>query len=203
MNQSIILTIASFMIAYMCFSSDLQAVDNESRIVGEWVPASISKTGMGVIKEFKKNGQFVLHTGVIMSMKYKENADKLTYITAGKEVTQNLKITKNKLIMTESSSGVEQILERVKDSKGKGLVGKWTGKHKSGGQQQIEFTKSGNMYFEILFKSYKGTYEVKGNIVIEKLVGLPEKSWSCSYEKEVLNMKVLEGKKVYKLQKKK
>jgi hypothetical protein len=200
MYQSIILSVASFLIVNMCFTSDLQAAGNRSKIVGDWVPASVSKSGFGVIKEFKENGQFVLHTGIIMSMTYKTDNNKLVSTIQGEKVTQTFKVSKDKLVITEKS-GKEKVLERVKGSKGKGLVGKWTGKHNSGRQQQIEFTDTNNMYFEIILKSHKGTYKVNGNTIVEKLEGQPEKTWNWNLENGFLNMNESKGEKVYKFKK--
>ena len=188
MNTKLSVILAAIIAAITSTSSRVLAEDN--LVIGEWVVATTSKLGLGPTRTFEKNGTVAVSFGAAVHMKYKLEANTIV-LTApdGNIQRMDFTITNDTLTLTAKDDEGAQTLTRVKGTEGKGLVGKWTGKHSTGGQQVMDFTTKMNCYLSVPFQSETGTFAIEGNTLTEKFQNKDkDKTWNWKIADGVLTL---------------
>jgi len=177
-------------------SSPVLAGDNP--VVGEWVAATTTKGGLGGTRTFDTNGSVVIAFGAAVHFKYKLETNSI--VMTGPEGTSQrvaFVITNDTLRLGEA----KEQLTRARGTEGQGLVGKWAGKHYTGGQQVMDFTTNMNCYLSVPFESVTGSFAIKGNTVTEKFKD-QENTWNWKIANGILTLTEISGGKTEKYQRK-
>jgi hypothetical protein len=187
MNTKLTVILAAIIAVVTSTSSRLLAEDNS--VVGEWVPATTSKGGLGATRTFDKNGTAVVSFGAAVHVTYKLEANTVVLTSPdGTSQRMDFAITNDTLTLTVKDEP-SQTLTRVKGTEGKGIVGKWTGKHSTGKQQVMDFTTKMNCYLSVPFQSETGTFAIVGNTLTEKFQNKDkDKTWNWKIADGVLTL---------------
>jgi hypothetical protein len=140
-------------------------------ILGEWISVERTKGGLGEAKTYEKDGTVHATFGALVDFKYKRTGDKLRLSFPGADdIVQKMEIRGSKMILTDKA-GNKQELTHIDGHAKAGIIGKWTGDHYTGQKQILHFTASKNCYLAVPMLSAKGTYQIKGDMLIESFDG--------------------------------
>ena len=176
------------------------ALAGDNPVVGEWVAATTTKGGLGGTRTFDTNGTVVIAFRATVHFKYKLETNTIVMTDPdGTSQRMAFTITNDTLKLSES----EEQLTRTKGTEGQGLVGKWAGKHYTGGQQVMDFTTNMNCYLSVPFLSVTGSFAIKGDTLTEKFKNDEKASnWKWKLANGVLTLTELPGSKSEKYKRK-
>jgi len=147
-------------------------------LIGEWFSAEPSEGGLGGTRHYETNGTLVVTFGAAIVGKYQleTNGETKTVVMPGpdaseKFVRMDFTITNDSLRLNERQGRQRLRLTRVRGTGGEGLIGQWTGRHYTGGQQIMDFTTNMNLYLSVPFQSATGSFTFKGNTLMEEIKG--------------------------------
>jgi hypothetical protein len=177
----------------------------ENPVLGEWVPVSTTKGGLGGTRTFETNGTVVVAFGAALNLKYKVENSELVLSDETSTPVQSLDftITGTTLTLTNSKTGKKEELTRVKGSEGKGLVGKWIGDHYTGQKQIMHFTTNMNCYLSVPFQSVSGSFSVVGDTLTEEFPNEGKTEWKWEIAEDVFTLTKKSGNKTEKYKRKK
>lgn len=185
MNTKLAVTLTAIIAIITSISSPVLAEDNS--VVGEWVVATVTKGGLGATRTFDNNGTVVVSFGAALDMKYNLEANTIVMTEPDGALQRiDFAITKDTLTLTATNQP-SQTLTRVKGTKGTGLIGKWAGKHYTGGQMFMEFTTKKNYYLSVPFRSETGSFVIEGDTLIEQFQN-KERVWKWKIADGVLKL---------------
>ena len=140
-----------------------------SPLVGEWVPRTTSKGGMGGTLSLSSDFTAVRTFGAILSYRYRLEGDILsTFDEKGSLVKKEQVVSAGStLTLKNMTSGEEETYKRTDPTGGSGIVGKWQGKYSSHSEKILHFTENNNFYFSVPAFSMTGTYSVDGDVLKE------------------------------------
>lgn len=172
-----------------CFgllSSRVFAADHP--LVGEWFPLA-TQGGLGWIKTYRTNGTMVVTFGAAVHFKYRVETNTIVLEDPqGASERMGFTITGNTLTFTDRKMREGQKLDRVDGVGGRGLVGRWAGKHYTGGKQVMHFTANMNCYLSVPQQEMTGTFTVTGNSLTEELPQEGTRSWKWGMADGVLTL---------------
>jgi len=171
--------------------------------IGEWVPVSTSRGGLGGTRAFDTNGVASVGFGAVLNLKYKVDNGKL--ILTGENCPlppQTFTIAGDTLTLIDPKSEKKQKLTRVKNSVGEGIIGKWTGDHYTGTKQVMHFTTNMNCYFSVPMMSLTGTFSINRDILTMENPKKGKTEWNWEIVDDVLTMTRIGGTKVEKYKRK-
>src|SRR5213594_1794896 len=159
------------------YSSHSIASDNP--LIGEWFPVKNSDAGFGATRRYQTNGNMVLGFGVAIHFKYQLETNGVTNTVLmpgpkgpeGPPVRMDFTITNDTLTLSERKGRQRERLTRVKGTPGDGLIGQWTGKHYTGGQQIMDFTTNLYCYLCVPITTVTGSFTLNGNMLTEEYQG--------------------------------
>jgi hypothetical protein len=151
------------------FSSNSLAGENS--LIGEWFPVENSDSGLGGTRHFQTNGTLIVTYGAALHYKYQLETNGLTNTVLmpgpkgpnGPPVRMDFTITNDTLTLNERKGRQRDKLTRVKGTSGEGLIGQWTGKHYTGGQQIMDFSTNRYVYLSVPFLTETGSFTLNGN----------------------------------------
>lgn len=172
--------------------------------IGEWVPVSTSRGGLGGTRAYDTNGVVSVSFGAVLNLKYTVDGGRLILTEENSPLpSQAFKIEGDTLTITEPNSQKEQRLTRVKDSEGDGIVGKWIGDHYTGAKQVMHFTTNMNCYFSVPMLSLTGSFSLNGNTLTEEFPKEGKTEWTWEVKDDVLTMTKMDGSKMEKYERQK
>jgi hypothetical protein len=161
---------------------------SENSVLGEWVSVERTKGGLGTAKIYTADGAVHATFGALVDFKYKIIGNKLTLsFPDAADIVQNVEINGTKMILTDDT-GNKQELTRISGDAKFGIIGKWMGDHYTGQKQILHFTTLKNCYLSVPMISAKGTYQVKGDNLIESFEGKNKKEWRWAIDDNVLTL---------------
>ena len=175
--------------------SSPHALAGDNPVIGEWVAANTTKGGLGGTRTFETNGTVVIAFGAAVHFKYKLETNTIVMTDPdGNSQGMDFTITNDTLRLTDPKVRQPQKLTRAKGTEGQGLVGKWTGKHYTGGQQVMDFTTNMNCYLSVPFQSVTGSFSIKGDTLTEEFKN-KDKTWNWKIANGVLTFTESSGSK--------
>ena len=189
--------LTTFALTCLCVFPRLAVAQNSP--IGEWVPVSTSRGGLGGTRAYDTNGVVSVGFGAVLNLRY--NVDDGKLIMTGPP--QAFTIAGDTLTLTEPQSDKKQTLTRVKGSEGEGIVGKWTGDHYTGAKQVMHFTTNMNCYFSVPMLSLTGSFTLDGGKLTEEFPKKGKTEWKWEVKDDVLTMTKTDGSKTEKYKRKK
>jgi len=191
-----------FALACLCLLPGLSVAQDTP--IGEWVPVSTSRGGLGGTRAYDTNGVVSVGFGAVLNLKYKLDDGKLSIMGENCPLPpQTFTIAGDTLTLTNPKSEKEQKLTRVKNSGGDGIVGKWTGDHYTGAKQVMHFTTNMNCYFSVPIISLTGYFSLDGNKLTEEFPKKGKTEWKWEVKDDVLTMTKTDGSKTEKYKRQK
>jgi len=166
------------MVRYIAFFSLLvcsAAAQDASQLVGRWRSVETSKGGIGAMYDFKADGTIRLSPGVIVSMQYRRDGERLTFAPYD-GIAYTVKWNgDDRMQLTINGTGSEDYtrLGVGRDPQNK-LVGEWTGSRDMDGKKVLVhwiFGDDSNATLMIRFLTQVGNYTVQNGRLVATFGG--------------------------------
>jgi hypothetical protein len=136
----------------------------DSRLVGRWDSQSRSQGGIGSMLYFTADGGVEMTVGAMIDSPYVVDGNRL-YVGDGRQMTGPIEfvIADNRLIRIDPRTGHRYESQRL-DGGGPGqppLVGKWRSPHDTGATAIEEFTREGELFYRVPFRTDRGRYHTR------------------------------------------
>ena len=179
----------------LALSLSFSVIEGDDPITGVWVSVQRSRGELGGTKTYDREGNITATYGALVEFKYEISGNKIIMSFPGEpDLYLSFQLNGNKLTLIDDS-GNSQELSRLSADAAFEIIGKWTGKHYTGAQQILQFTKSNDCYLSVPMISEDGSYLIKGNVLLERFNGKGEKEWEWSIEDSVLVLRDSSGKR--------
>jgi hypothetical protein len=152
-------------------------------IVGRWRPLEASKSGMGVVLEFRSDGTFDSSLGVVLETQWRIDGNQLMLLSdteGGAERKVNLKWLGDNKLSLEGDGGVLE-LARIGDrpDAGNPIIGEWTGHREIDGRNlevRYLFYLGGKLLLLMPGVTQHGSYTITGSALqLKRMSGAKSK----------------------------